>query len=67
MSKAKLAFIEQRHVERCGCSGEACDLGNDLAEFNALGRSGRKPTRRKGESAADYIARAQAWVFQEQA
>ena|ERR1700682_4322679 len=30
----KLAFIIERHEKRCGCEGEACDLGSDLAEFD---------------------------------
>lgn len=33
----KLRFIEQRHEERCGCHGEACELGSDLAEFDLKG------------------------------
>lgn len=30
----KLEFIVLRHEERCGCSGEACELGSDLAEYD---------------------------------
>jgi len=36
----KLRFVEERHGERCGCGGEACDLGSDLAEFDEIHKAG---------------------------
>lgn len=32
----RLGFLIERHETRCGCEGEACDFGSDLAEFDAL-------------------------------